>query len=175
MDCICTIDDIERLCGGETNAPGLTPLINITCIDEVDAIPAPTTGSLQVSTNITMRTAVTGPPAIPAGRFRQWPITMKENAFTSEKDENGLWNTEIKGFVEKLKASTSHTMSGINGNNYIALVEDFNGEANRIVGDKVNGCEVMVKETTSPKNGYEVTIKWASKNPPLWYTGAIVN
>lgn len=173
--CACTIDDIEKLCGEESNAPGVYPKLNITCCDEVASIPAKTAGTSEITTAIVMRAAAVGPPAVTAGRFRQWNIELKENSYMCEKDDNGLYNTEVKGFVPKLKKTTTHKLSGMNGNNYIVLLEDMNQEGRRLIGDTVNGCEIKAKEVTNPRNGYEVSIKWSSKEAPLWYSGAVVN
>lgn len=174
-DCICTIDDVEKICGGETNAGGLHPLLDITCEDEVTSIPAPAADTAEITGNIVMRSAAVGPPAVTAGRFRQWSFDLNGATYACEEDENGLYQTEVKVFVPKLKKGTTYTMGGIKGNNYIVLLKDMNQEGRRLIGDKVNGATVMVKETSSPKSGYEVTIKWTSAKAPYWYSGTVVN
>lgn len=171
-DCACSIDDIEKLCG-EGNAPGLQPVLSITCLDEVNTIPAPETGTHEIADNITMRTASAGPPAVTAGRFRKWNFEAKDASFSCEKDDNGLWNSEVKIFIPKLKKETTHTLAGLYGDNHIALVEDMNEGGLRLLGNLKNGCMVKVKETTTPKNGYEVTLTWQSATAPYWYTGTV--
>lgn len=171
--CDCTIDDIAKLCG-ENNAAGLQPLLSITCIDEVATIPARTANTHEIAGNITMRAAAVGPPAVTAGKFRKWNFDYKDATYSSEQDkETGVWNTEVKIFVPKMKKGTTYTFSGLQGDNHIAIIEDFNAEGRRLIGDKIKGCMVSVKETTTPKNGYEVSITWTSAEAPLWYSGTI--
>lgn len=171
--CDCDVKTIRQLCSGEKYSPGVYPRLFISCIGEVTTIPAPTAGTSTVATNITMRAAAAGPPAVTAGKFYEWEFNFKDAAYTCEKDENGIWNTELKIMFSKLTAEKSFNLSRMNGPSHIALFEDMNQEGRRIIGDTVNGCDVIVKETTSPKNGYEVSIKWQSAEPPLWYTGTV--
>ncbi len=171
--CECKVKTIKKLCGEEKYAPGVYPRLHITCCDEVATIPAPAADTSLVSTNITMRAASSGPPAVTAGKFYSWEFEFKNATYECEKDENGIWNTTLKVVFTKLTAEKSYTLSRMNGPSHIALFEDMNQEGKRIIGDTLNGCEVMVKEMATPKNGYEVSIKWQSAEPPLWYTGTV--
>lgn len=170
-DCTCTVATIEQFCGG-VNAPGLDRMLSITCEDELLAIPAPGAGTHTISTDITYRAPDAGPPVIVAGKFYKWFFSKDNSSWSSERDDNGLWNTEVKIFIPKLQATTTYTLNGMTGENQVALVPDRNGEI-RLVGDLGNGAMVKVKETTDPKNGYEVTITWQSAYAPYYYTGAV--
>ncbi len=170
-ECLCTIDEIAAFCGG-VNAPGLDRELAITCEDQILAIPAAGAGTHEISSNITYRAPVVGPPAIAAGKFFRWGFAKDGASWACERDENGLWNTEVKIFVQKLEAGKTHTFNGLTGDNLIAIIPDRNGSP-RLVGSKSNGCTVRVRETTDPKNGYEVTIVWQSAYAPYFYTGTI--
>lgn len=170
-NCTCTVATIEQFCGG-VNAPGLDRMLSITCEDEILAIPAPTADTHKIEDDITYRAAVTGPPAVTAGKFRKWFFSKDNSSWSSERDDNGLWNTEVKFFIPKLQDTTTYTLNGMTGENNVAIVPDRNGKA-RLVGALSNGAIIKVKETTDPKNGYEVTIMWQSAYSPYYYEGAI--
>lgn len=167
-ECLCTIDAIAAFCGG-VNAPGLDRELAITCEDQIAAIPAPGADTHLISTNITYRAAAA---PIVAGKFFKWGFAKEGGSWSSERDENGLWNTEVKIFIQKLEAGKTYVFNGLTGDNLICIVPDRNGEK-RLVGTKSNGASVSVKETTDPKNGYEVSIKWQSAYAPYFYTGTI--
>lgn len=169
MSCTCTIAEIEQFCGG-INAPDLDRMLSITCQEELLAIAAPADDTHVISTDITYRAAVTGPPAIAAGKFYKWFFSKDNSSYTSERDENGLWNTEVKIFIPKLQATSTYTFNGLTGENLVLTCPDRNGQV-RLIGSLTNGAMVNVKETTSPKNGYEITIKWQSAYAPYYYTG----
>jgi hypothetical protein len=169
--CLCTIEAIAAFCGG-VNAPGLDRQLSITCEDQILAIPAPDADTHLIDGNITYRAAAVGPPAVTAGKFYKWGFAKDGASYSSERDENGLWNTEVKIFIQKLEESKTHTLNGLTGDNLICIVPDRNGNA-RLIGNKTNGATVKVKETTDPKNGYEVSIMWQSAYAPYFYTGTI--
>lgn len=160
MPCTSNVAAIEAFCG-TANAPMLDRKLYITTAAKVDSIPA-ATGHV-IATDITM---------VATMLFYDWFFSKEESSYTSEQDENGMWNTEVKIFIEKLQATTTNVMVGMSGDNYIAIVVDRNGNK-RLVGDINNGCTVRVKEQTTPKNGYEVTITWSSPIAPYYYTGLI--
>ena len=170
--CICTVDVIKKYCGG-VNAPKLHRELHITCEDEIASIPAVTANTLKVETDINMRAADAGPPVIEAGLFYTWGFSSKEDSsFEAERDENGLVQTVVSIFIEKINADKSYVLNGMTADNQIALVRDNNGYI-RIVGELDNGCSVRSKEVTTPRNGYEIRINWESKDVPLFYMGAI--
>ena len=170
-NCNCSVAEIEAFCGG-INAPDLDRMLSITCQDELLAIAAPGTGTHTITDDITYRAAVTGPPAVAEGKFYKWFFSKDNSSYSSERDENGLWNTEVKIFIPKLQSTTTYTFNGLTGENLVLVVPDRNGEE-RLIGSLTNGASVSVKETTSPKNGYEVTVKWQSAYAPYYYTGAL--
>lgn len=165
-NCTCTVAEIEAFCGG-INAPDLDRMLSITCQDELLAIAAPDAGTHVIDTNITYRAA---DAPITAGKFYKWFFSKDNSSYTSERDENGLWNTEVKIFISKLQPTTTYTFNGLTGENLVLTVPDRNGQV-RLIGSLTNGAMVTVKETTSPKNGYEVSIKWQSAHAPYYYTG----
>lgn len=172
MACTCTVAAVERFCGG-VNAPKLHRQLWATCEEEINEIPAPTADTLKVETDITMRAADAGPPAITAGLFYTWGFSSKEDSsWESERDENGMVQTSVKFFMERVNADKTYIFNGMTADNIVAIVKDRNGEQ-RIVGELGNGAMVKVKEVSTPKNGYEVEITWESKDFPLFYTGTI--
>ncbi len=140
--------------------------------DELLAIPDPGAGTHVVATDITYRAASAGPPAVDAGKFYKWGFAKKDSSFTSERDENGLWKTEVKIFVQKLEADKTYVFNGLTGENLVVVVPDKNGNK-RLIGSLTNGAMVAVKEVTTPQNGYEITITWESAYAPYFYTGAL--
>lgn len=166
--CVCTVAGIDQFCGG-VNAPGLDRMLSITCEDQVSAIAAPGSGTHTISTDITMTEGVSPDPD---GVFYKWYFSKEDMSYTSTRDENGEWTTEVKIFILQLEATKTYTLNGMTGDNQIAIVKDRNGKQ-RLIGALGNGCQVSVKEQTNPKNGYEVTITWKSAHAPYYYTGAI--
>jgi hypothetical protein len=162
MPCVFTAATIDKICG-EVNAPNLTRILSVIGADDVSVIAAPTAHS--ISTDFTM---------VATKVWFKWNFAREDNSYTSERDpETGLWKTEVKIFIPKLLSATTNILNGMNGDNYLVVVKDLNGK-NRLIGALDNGCRVVVKEQTSPKNGYEITITWESANAPYFYTGAIV-
>lgn len=161
MSCVCNLDTIERQCG--QNAPGLARELSIGCIDDITTIPAATTDTHLIEDDITMAMGKT---------FFVWNFAKENQSYTSTQDENGLWKTEVKIFIPKMKDTTTFVLSSLNGENYVAVVEDRNGLF-RVIGELKNGAMVRTVEKTDPKNGYEVTITWESAMPPYFYTGTI--
>jgi hypothetical protein len=175
-DCCETIDNIAKQCGSG-NSPGLKTKAQITCVDQIASIPAPGEGTHVISSNITMRSAVTGPPAITAGLFFEWNISKIDSELVSEPDgdgENVSFKHSTKFFINKLQPGITYIMNGMLGGEYIVIVKDRNGNQ-RLLGELDNGCTIKVKEQTNPKNGYEVTIEWESNYLPYYYTGTIVS
>jgi hypothetical protein len=161
MACVFASGTIDKICG-EVNAPNLTRILSVVGADDITTIAAAT--AHVISTDFTM---------VATKVFFKWNFAKEDNSYTSERDpETGLWKTEVKIFVPKLQATTTNILNGMNGDNYIVVVKDLNGK-NRLIGALDNGCRVAVKEQTSPKNGYEITISWESANAPYFYTGAI--
>jgi len=160
MPCTSNVAAITAFCG-TANAPMLDRKLYITTAAKVDAIAAAT--AHVISTDITMESTMV---------FYAWSFSKEESSYESTQDENGMWQTSVKIFIEKLASATTNILVGMNGDNYIAIVVDRNG-SKRLVGDINNGCTVRVKEMTTPKNGYEVTITWSSPLAPYFYTGAI--
>lgn len=171
MACVCTIGTIDKFCGG-VNAPGMSRVLSWTCEDELLAIPAVGSGTHTVATDITYRAAVTGPPAVAAGKFYKFNISKEDMSWSSERDDNGMYKTEVKFFVSKMEAEKSYILNGATGDNLVWICPDSNG-SKRIVGALGNGASLKYKAQTNPKNGYEVTVMWESAYEPYFYTGTI--
>jgi len=159
MPCASSVAAIEAYCGA-ANAPMLDRKLFITTAAKVASI---ATAVAHVVATITMESTML---------FYNWFFSKEESSFESTQDENGMWQTSVKIFIEKMQSATSNVLNGMNGDNYIAVVVDKNG-AKRIVGDVNNGATVRVKEMTTPKNGYEVTITWSSPISPYFFSGSV--
>lgn len=159
MPCSSNVAAIEAFCGA-ANGPMLDRKLYITTAAKVTSIGAATSHAVSTITMVLNQV------------FYTWFFSKEESSFTSEQDENGMWNTEVKVFIEQINSTKTNIMVGMNGDNYIAVVVDKNG-SKRLVGDVNNGCTIRVRETTTPKNGYEVTITWQSPLSPYFYTGSI--
>jgi hypothetical protein len=164
---------IEAQCD-PVNAAGLNRTLWATCDDELLAIPAPAANTHKVTAPITYRVANgTAVPPVTAGKFYAWKFSSEDQEYSCEQDEaSGLWKTEVKIFIEKIKAEKTQVLKGMGGENKIIVFQDKNG-AKRIVGDLENGAKMKVREQSNPKNGYVVTIMWTSAEPPLHYESTI--
>ena len=160
MACTCNIAAIERNC--EANAPSMKPTLYASCPDQITSIGAATA---HVVADITMETT-------PAGLFFSWGTSRKDIEFETEQDENGQWNTTAKYFIAKQSAVKAAILNNLGEDNSILIAEDQNGNK-RIIGALDNPADIKVKETSSPKNGYEVSINWTSGYSPYFYTGSI--
>lgn len=175
-DCCETLDNIAKTCGGG-NSAGMKTKVQITCVDQVASIPAPGEGTHVISSNMTMRSAVVGPPAVSAGVFFEWSISKIDSELTSEPQgdgENVSWLHTMKFFINKQQPGITYIMNGMVGGEYIVVPKDRNNQQ-RLLGELDNGCTIKIKEQTNPKNGYEVTLEWESNYLPYYYTGTIVN
>lgn len=168
MACACNIDDIARECG--KNAGGVKPTLYITCEDELTAIGSATDHA--VST-ITVRAYDAGPPEVTKGYFRTWNASRRDADFKSvQNEESGQWETEFTYFIPKQSSAKAAVLNNLGEDNNIAIVTDQNG-AKRLVGELGNPCNVIVEESTVPKNGYKVTGKWTSGYSPYFFTGTV--
>lgn len=171
-DCLCTIASIEDCLENDRNAAGLDRRLFVGCEDEILSIPAPATGTHKVTTDIAMRAAAVGPPAVAAGKFKTWKFSSEDHGWVSKRDaKTGTWTTEVKIFIPQLHDEKTYVFNGAGSENKIVIVADNNGKS-RIVGSKNNGCTINADEQTNPKNGYNVLISWMSPQAPLFYTGA---
>lgn len=173
-DCCTGLATIEKACGGG-NTPGLKTKIYVACVDEVATIPAVDASSLIVSTDITMRAADAGPPAIAAGTFKEWSISKINGTWTVEavgEGENISYNVTVNAFINKISASKSYILNSATGGEFIVIAEDKNGQK-RLVGDIDDGCSIKVGEQTNDANGYPVVIEWTVNHLPYFYTGSI--
>jgi hypothetical protein len=119
-----------------------------------------------------MRAAVVGPPAVAAGKFFKVTASMKDASFETQEDENGVWKTTGKFFIPKQTAVKAGILNGKGEECNILVVRDLNG-AQRIIGDLELPATVRIKETTSPKNGYELAYEWSSNHSPYFSSATL--
>ena len=169
-DCICGMGEVKKHCEGG-NAPDLKQKHYATCADEVVSIPAPDAGTHTVTGDFSFRQA-DAPNNVEAGALYPWNVSKNDGSFKSTKDENGRWNTEVKYFVPYLSSEKSYVFSNLAEDNDIHIVNDLNGKR-RIVGSVDNPANTVTEETTTPKNGYIITITWQSAKSPYFYEGAV--
>lgn len=160
MACACNQDDIDRECG--RNAPGLKTVVHVACVDDLSAIGAATN---HVVSTIT--------PETDKGFFK-WNIIRKDNDLKSTPNEDGGFNTEMKGFISKQTAVKSNILTGLaTEENYIAIPEDQNGQKD-ILGSLAHPIKIRVEPTKTPKNGYNVTMTWEGHaDIPYVFSGSI--
>ncbi len=160
MACTCNLAAVEKECG--RNAPGLKTILYLACVDDITSIGAATA---HVVSTIT--------PAAAQGFF-SINIIRKDNDLSSSPNEDGGYDTEIKGFVSKQAAAKANILTQLaTDENYIAIAVDQNG-VQHIVGAVDHPIIVRAKPVTTPKNGYEITAKWAGHaDIPYIYSGAI--
>lgn len=168
MACECNVAKIERECG--RNAAGIKSTIYVTCEDEIASIGAATD---HVVSTITMRSASSGPPAVTAGKFYAFGGSRKDGDLKCDQDaESGSFVTEAKFFIPKQTAEKAAILNNLGEDNNIVIMSDMNGNK-RLIGDKETPANIIVQETTIPKNGYTLTIQWTSQFSPFYYTGSI--
>lgn len=174
MACCTTLGKIEKECGGGNKA-GLKQVFYITCTDQVTAIPAPDADTHEITDDLTMRAAVTGPPAVAAGKFYDIAISRFDASLVSEPQgdaENVSYLNTMTVFINKQSPEKAYILNGFLGGEYIVIVADGNGQK-QLLGELDNGAAVTVRPQTNDKNGYVVTVTWESSHLPYFYSGAI--
>lgn len=158
--CQCNISTIDRECG--RNAPGLTTILYVACVDELTAIGAATN---HVVSTIT--------PVATKGFFK-WNITRKDNDEKTTPGENGGHTTEVKGFISKQSAPKSNILTNLpSEENFVVITEDQNGQKD-IIGSLTHPCKIKAEPVKTPKNGYNITIMWEEHaDIPLIFSGTI--
>lgn len=163
MACACNLDTIGEECN--RNAPGLKTVIHLACVDDISSIGAATSHAVSTITPVTTD---------PVSGFVKFNITRKDNDEKTTPNENGGYTTEVKGFIAKQSAAKSAILTLQNGvENKIAITEDQNGLKD-IIGSLSHPCSVSVESVKTPKNGYNITIKWEEHaDLPYIFTGTI--
>lgn len=173
-DCCAGLATIEKECGGG-NRPGLKNFFYIACIDEVVTIPAPDANTHLVSTDIAMRAADAGPPAITAGTFKKFAISKINSNLTVEpvgEGENISYKCTMSCFINKITSGKTYILNNTTGGEFIIIAKDANGEQ-LIIGELENGATVKAGMQTNDANGYPVTIEWDTPIHPYHYTGNV--
>lgn len=160
MACVCNLADVDAECG--RNAPGLKTIIDLACVGDITSIGAATGHAVSTITPVTDM------------GFYMINILRKDNDLKTTPNEDGGYNTEIKGFVSKQAAAKAAIFTTLaTDENYIALPRDQNG-LRHIVGAVDHPAKVRVEAVTVPKNGYNVTITWEGHaDLPLIFTGSV--
>ncbi len=160
MACVCNLAKIDRECG--RNAPGLQTQIYLACVDDITSIGAATN---HVVSTIT--------PVTDLG-FYIFNILRKDNDLKSEQQEDGGYNTTVKGFISKQASAKANILTNLaSDENYIAIVVDQNG-LKHILGSVAHPIKVAKNAVTTPKNGYELTLTWEGHaDLPLHFSGTI--
>lgn len=165
MSCVKTLDHVTRKCGTKV-AVGLDSFIYIAHKDEVTAIAAPTSGTLNVAT---MTFAAT------KGFFKiEIATTLSKNTFNvTPPEDKDITNhkTTFSLFHAGVDSATSYILGGLAGQDFIALIPDRDGNL-RICGNTKTGCTIKAMEDINgDTNGYTITGDWDSAHPPYFFTG----
>lgn len=160
MACPCNLADIEGECG--RNAPGLKTVVHVACVGDLTSIGAATN---HVVSTIT--------PVTDMGFFK-FTIIRKDNDLKTTPQEDGGFNTEMKGFISKKAAAKAKVLTSLaTDENYIVIPEDQNSYK-EILGAIDHPCKIRVESVTTPKNGYNVTVLWEGHSDlPLSFSGTI--
>ncbi len=171
--CEETMDNVKKHCG--SNAPNLKQRVYATSAPEVDTIPNPTANSKSnsITTDIIMRQEdAAATPPVAAGLFYDWKVAKANSSYKSVKDDNGMWNTEVKFFIPRITGPKSYILTNTGEDNHIVIAPDKNGVLH-LVGETDNPADIKVEETTTPKNGYNVTVTHSGSHAPYKYEGVI--
>ena len=141
-------------------APGLKTTVKIAFKDDV---------VIGAATNHAVSTIT---PADTDLGFYEFEIERKDNNLESTPTDNGGFNTELKGFIKRQSSAKSNILTGMNGvEDFVVIARDQNNNQH-LLGSDEHPCLIQVKASVSPKNGYEVTIKWDEHaDLPLFFTG----
>lgn len=174
--CVPKSANITKVCG-KTYIKGQKPNLFVSHIDEVTAIPAADADSLTISSAVTFRSAVTGPPAIPAGQWWKWQCSKVDGSYsaTPEGDaDNPTIKVSVEAFIYGITAGRTYTIGQTLGHEYLVVACDNEGN-NRLIGELGRGATITVTEQTADKNGYKVLITWETGSYPYFYTAALPN
>ena len=172
--CDPKIGHIKKVCG-TTYIKGIKMKAFLTTLPEVTAIPDPTTDTLEIDTNVTFRSAVTGPPAVAAGQWWEWDISTVKGTWKVEPqgdEDNPTFKVTVDVFIHGITPERSYTVNQTLGHQFLAVVGDNHGN-NRLVGEMGRGCTVKMGEEIVDSNGYKGTIEWETGHLPYFYNGTL--
>lgn len=160
MACVCNLADIDRECG--RNAPGLQTIVYLACVDDLTSIGAATNHVVSTITPVTDM------------GFFLFNIVRKDNDLKSEQQEDGGYNTTMKGFISKQASAKAAILTNLaTEENYVAIVIDQNG-LKHILGSVAHPIKVSKNAVTTPKNGYELSFLWEGHaDLPLHFSGTV--
>lgn len=162
MACTCNLAAIDKECG--RNAPGLKTIVYLACADDITSIGAASNHVVSTITEVSSQ------------GFFSINIIRKDNDLKSTPNEDGGFNTELKGFVSKQSAAKANVLTQLaTDENYIAIVVDQNG-VQHILGSLDHPIKVKAEPQTTPKNGYGLTFMWEGHpDIPYVYSGTIAD
>lgn len=162
MACTCNLAKIDKECG--RNAPGLKTTVYLACADDITSIGAASSHVVSTITEVTDQ------------GFFPIAIIRKDNDLKSTPQEDGGYNTELKGFVSKQSAAKANILTQLaTDENYIAIAVDQNG-VQHILGSLDHPIKARAEAVTTPKNGYNVTLLWEGHaDLPYVYSGTIAD
>lgn len=160
MACECNLANIDKECG--RNAPGLKTILHIACGDDLTSIGAATNHAVSTITPVTDK------------GFFKINIIRKDNDLKTTPNDDGGYNTELKGFISKKSAAKANVLTNLSTDeNYVVIAEDQNSYK-EILGAKDHPVKVKVEAVTVPKNGYNLTVLWEGHaDLPYQFTGTI--
>lgn len=106
--------------------------------------------------------------------FAKFGADRKDNGQESVPNENGGYTTTAKFFMLRQEAAKSGILTGMNMvENFVVITEDQNGQKD-ILGSTDHPVMLTAKAVKSPRNGYEVEVKWEEHaDLPFVFTGTI--
>ena len=158
--CACNLDDVDKECG--RNAPGLKTILRVACVDDITSIGAATAHVVSTITQVTDK------------GFFSWNIIRKDNDLKSTPNEDGGFNTELKGFISKQAAAKANILTQLaTDENYLVISTDQNGQKD-ILGAVDHPVKIKCEPVKTPKNGYNITVTWEGHaDIPYTFSGTI--
>lgn len=171
------LTNIAKACG--VNPSGFKQKLAITFEEEVLSIPAVTSNTLTVATDITYRAAAATPVVILAGSMRVFDISSRDQDFMVEPlgdiDNPSGYKTTFKFRMHSSDAASLYSISATAGAPMIAVAIGLKVGKNRIIGGLGNAAYLKVIEKETSADGYlDCELTWERSNErPYFYTGAL--
>lgn len=176
--------NIKKSCDTGGNASGIVTELYVSPKEEVDSIPAmdPATGT--IATDIVMaldtRTAAEVAASDPAtaipGTFRQIDLSEVDLAYTAEEEgeaEDGNIRHALNGFLAKMTPLKNISLESLRGGREVIVKFTDRNRYPWLMGDTNEGAKCVITPTTSPRNGYNLSITWVTAALLPSYPGAI--
>lgn len=176
--------NIKKSCETGGNASGIVTELFIAPKEEVETIAAMDADTGVIATDIVMvtdtRTAAevtAGDPADPIpGTFRQVDLSEVDLAYTAEEEgeaEDGNVRHTLSGFLPKMTPLKNISLESLRGGREVITKFTDRNRYPWLMGDTNEGAKCVITPTTSPRNGYNISITWVTAALLPSYTGAI--